>query len=179
MVNSLAKIRINTFFSQIRVWIHWIVTASIAVFIIFYSHTMQQMTREATSLESAIYTPLSRIGWTVYLCLIIYACLKGYGGPVNWFLSLPQWQPFSRLSYAIYLIHMPIMMMEAASLHRPAFFSARSIVSSQFLLFNFFLTLNHTIHSYISVFQVFGRCFRNHNVEHICDTGTRISNGSH
>lgn len=90
---------------------------------------MQQMGHKGTPLESAVFTPLSRIGWTFFLCLLVYACLKGYGGPVNWFLSLPQWQPFARLSYAIYLLHMPIMLMEAASLHRPAFFSGRNIVS--------------------------------------------------
>lgn len=45
--------------------------------------------------------------------------------------------------------------------------------------YQLFLTLNHKIHSNISVLQVFGRCFRDHNVEHICDTGTGISNGSH
>lgn len=116
-------------FSQIRVILHWIVTTGLAVFIIFYSHLMQKMTHEGSPLESAIFTPLSRIGWTSFLCMLVYACLMGYGGPVNWFLSLPQWKPFARLSYAIYLIHMPIMMMEAASLHRPQYFSARTTVS--------------------------------------------------
>lgn len=119
----------NSIYLQIRVVIHWIVTTGLAVFIIFYSHEMQKMTHTGSPLESAIFTPFSRIGWTSFLCMLVYACLMGYGGPVNWFLSLPQWKPFARLSYAIYLIHMPIMMMEAASLHRPQYFSARTTVS--------------------------------------------------
>lgn len=94
------------------------------------------MEHEATPMESGIYTPVSRVLWSFFLCLVIYACVKGYGGPVNWFLSLPMWQPLARLTYAIYLVHMPIMLMTAASTHRPLIFSGQSIVSHFFFSVN-------------------------------------------
>lgn len=88
------------------------------------------MRHEATPIESGIFTSLSRAAWSIFLCMVIYACVKGYGGPVNWFLSLPLWQPFARLTYAIYLVHMPIMVILSASVRRPLYFSGRNIVSS-------------------------------------------------
>lgn len=136
---------------------------------------MQKMTHEGSPLESAIFTPLSRIGWTSFLCMLVYACLMGYGGPVNWFLSLPQWKPFARLSYAIYLIHMPIMMMEAASLHRPQYFSARTTVSlwnNNFVVY-FFNFQNRVF----SVVQIFRWRFCYHITKHICNACSGISNG--
>lgn len=95
-----------------------------------YTFDLQQFDHKGDPVESGIYTPFSRLGWSVFLCLLIYACVKGYGGPVNWFLSLPQWQPLARLTYAIYLVHMPVMLLTVASTRRPAIFSGRLIVSS-------------------------------------------------
>ena len=34
-------------------------------------------------------TSLSRPAWAVALCWVSLACLAGYGGPVQWVLSLP------------------------------------------------------------------------------------------
>lgn len=98
-------------------------------YLAYITYQLQQMDHKAEAIESAIYTPSSRIVWSLILCLVIYACVKGYGGPVNWFLSLKLWQPLSRLTYAIYLVHMPIMLMNSASTHRPLYFSTQNIVS--------------------------------------------------
>lgn len=51
----------------------------------------------------------ARFWWSLALCYIIFACLNGQGGIVNWFLSQPRWQPLSRLSFNIYLIHYTVM----------------------------------------------------------------------
>lgn len=114
---------------KVRVVIHWLITFAILGVLMYYTYELQQMDHEATSTESGLYTSFSRVGWSVFLCLVIYACVKGYGGPVNWFLSLAMWQPFARLTYAIYLVHMPIMLMVAAGTHRSLYFSGQNIVS--------------------------------------------------
>ncbi|XP_073966951.1 uncharacterized protein [Choristoneura fumiferana] len=46
-----------------------------------------------------------RSGWSLALCWMILACVHGYGGPVNWFLSLRLWKFVARISYAMYLYH--------------------------------------------------------------------------
>ena len=95
----------------------------------YYTYELQQMAHKATPVESGIYTPVSRVLWSLFLCLVIYGCVKGYGGPVNWFLSLSFWQPLARLTYAIYLLHMPVMLLNVAGAQRPIIFSGRTIVS--------------------------------------------------
>ncbi|KAL1505439.1 hypothetical protein ABEB36_005008 [Hypothenemus hampei] len=43
--------------------------------------------------------------WCIALCWITYACAKGYGGIINWFLSSPFMQVGSKLTYSIYITH--------------------------------------------------------------------------
>ncbi|XP_037920134.1 nose resistant to fluoxetine protein 6-like isoform X2 [Hermetia illucens] len=51
---------------------------------------------------------LSRFFWSLWISWVIFACTKGYGGPVNKLLTLRVWKPLSRLCYAIYIIHMMV-----------------------------------------------------------------------
>ncbi|CAG9786468.1 unnamed protein product [Diatraea saccharalis] len=60
--------------------------------------------------------------WSLSLGWIIFACVHGYGGPVNWFLSLSMWKLPARLSYAMYLIHLPIIMIANSSWTQTYFF---------------------------------------------------------
>lgn len=77
--------------------------------VVFGNYPLVQLDNKATSLEHALYTSLSRIVWALALSYLIYACVHGYGGPINWFLSLSLWQPLSRLSYSIYVLHIHVL----------------------------------------------------------------------
>ncbi|XP_063391778.1 O-acyltransferase like protein-like [Cydia fagiglandana] len=46
---------------------------------------------------------LARSCWALALGWLIFACTQGYGGPVDWFLSLRLWRFVARVSYAMYL----------------------------------------------------------------------------
>lgn len=105
-------------------------TFALLATVIFANYPLMQRDIESTNLEYALYTSLSRIAWAMALSYIIYACVHGYGGPVNWFLSLSFWQPLSRLSYAIYLIHFPVVMVVMGS-------AKSSFVISEFYAVNF------------------------------------------
>lgn len=37
--------------------------------------------------------------------------MKGYGGPFNWFFTFPIWQPLAKLSYSIFMLHYPMIIM--------------------------------------------------------------------
>lgn len=58
------------------------------------------------SFSEAFFASTHRIAWACLTGWIIYVChhLKS-GGPVNWFLSHPLWQPIAKISLSIYLVH--------------------------------------------------------------------------
>ena len=58
-----------------------------------------------TKAENIIYIMFSRFTWSLGLALLVFTCHYGYGGPINWFLSMKFWIPLSRVSYNAYLVH--------------------------------------------------------------------------
>lgn len=56
-----------------------------------------------------LYEIFGRIVWSICVSYIIFACIHNSGGPINWFLSLPMWQPISKLSYSLFLVQGVVM----------------------------------------------------------------------
>lgn len=98
---------------------------------LFSCDAHQQMDSKATSLVYGLYDAFSRVTWSIALCYI-FACVHGYGGPVNWFLAHPLWQPISRLSYSIYLLHFMVIMVLMLPMEAPGYFTELSAVSYGF-----------------------------------------------
>ncbi|XP_026315715.1 O-acyltransferase like protein-like [Hyposmocoma kahamanoa] len=76
--------------------------------------------------------------WALGLGWLILACAEGYGGPINWFLSLRMWKLPSRLSYAIYLLHVPIQYVTIGAASQHIYFSAFNFIyifCSQFVIY--------------------------------------------
>lgn len=85
----------------------WILSLALFVICIFALYPSNlDGAHQLTSVESAFYIAFSRIAWPLGLAWLVFACANGYGGFVNTFLSWSIWEPFSRLSYCIYLIHL-------------------------------------------------------------------------
>ncbi|CAI5440757.1 unnamed protein product [Caenorhabditis angaria] len=51
----------------------------------------------------------TRIGWAIALSWLIIANHFGWGGPINNFMAHPIWQPFGRLSYCAYIVHLMVV----------------------------------------------------------------------
>lgn len=51
------------------------------------------------------YNAVSRCMWGVGLGWVTYACVTGYGGFINTFLSWGPWVPLGRITYCAYLVH--------------------------------------------------------------------------
>ncbi|XP_064457672.1 nose resistant to fluoxetine protein 6-like [Ornithodoros turicata] len=58
---------------------------------------------------SVLYASLHRTGWGLGIAWIVFACITGHGGIVNSMLSWKSLVPVSRLSYVIYLLHVPFV----------------------------------------------------------------------
>lgn len=72
--------------------------------------------------------------WALALSWIIYACYKGYGGIINWILSFPIYQTLAKLTFAIYLLHYPLLILVKASIRTPEYWNP-------FQIFNYFLAI--------------------------------------
>lgn len=113
--------------------IGWIASLATLLAVIFLNYPLQQIEHRSEPFIDGLYDSLSRVTWPMALCFIIFACHFGYGGPVNYLLSLPQWQPLSRLTYAIYLMHMPIILLVVGQSRSATTFSQLQVVNTIYM----------------------------------------------
>lgn len=60
-------------------------------------------------METSLYWGFSKAGWCLALSWIMFACIHGYGGLVNRFLSNRLFMVLSKLTYLMYLLHLDIV----------------------------------------------------------------------
>ncbi|XP_014369284.2 O-acyltransferase like protein [Papilio machaon] len=109
----------------------WFCCLSIFGMILYFLYINIQLDWDNQTADSFINSFVRPL-WGVGLGWIIFACVNGYGGPINWFLSLHVWKLPARLSYAMYIIHFSIMVSYYNSRLAPAYFTVSSV------MFNFF-----------------------------------------
>lgn len=121
--------------------------------VIFGNYPFQQVDSQVSVMENAFYETFSRVAWSISLSWIIFACIHGYGGPINWFLSLSGWQPLARISYCIYIVHLLVQLVLMASTKVPRYFNDLIAVSflkpsqnQDFIQFNSFFRLTCFLH---------------------------------
>lgn len=114
-----------------QVWVSfaWILAISAIFGVIFGNYPLQQVDNQIPLLISASYATFSRLVWSVALSWIIFACVHGYGGPINWFLSLAAWQPLVSMSYSLYIVHPLVQLVLKSSIRSPAYFNDLNVVS--------------------------------------------------
>ncbi|XP_042889060.1 nose resistant to fluoxetine protein 6-like [Penaeus japonicus] len=109
-----------------QVWAGWAAATGVALAVVFgiarYNNPSPG-TPQMSLTEAVLYGGLHRAAWAVAVAWIILACHWGYGGPVDWFLSHPCWQPLSRLTYCIYLSSLPIQFALQYSTVRPHYYT--------------------------------------------------------
>lgn len=91
--------------------------------VIFGNYPFQQPDSTISPLYYGLYDSLSRVIWSIALCYVIFACVHNSTSIVNRFLSHPAWQPISRLSFSIYLVHPLVLVTSEASLKTPPYFN--------------------------------------------------------
>ncbi|XP_013175537.1 PREDICTED: nose resistant to fluoxetine protein 6-like, partial [Papilio xuthus] len=109
-------------------WLCCLSIFGIILYMLYINMQLEWDNQTADSFINSFVRPL----WGLGLGWIIFACVKGYGGPINWFLSLSVWKLPGRLSYAMYIIHFSIMVAYYNSKLAPAYFTVSSV------MFNFF-----------------------------------------
>ncbi|XP_050561859.1 nose resistant to fluoxetine protein 6-like [Spodoptera frugiperda] len=126
-LNRGTKVVINFWSATVM----WVCTTVIALLIIYSSYPIMQLDWKNQFADSMINS-FMRPAWAMFIGWMIFACEHGYGGPVNWVLCLRAWKVLGRLSYAMYLVHYPLMFVVLAMPIVPIYFDV------QFSLYNFF-----------------------------------------
>lgn len=75
------------------------------------------------------YAPFGRTSWAVSISIIIFCCVKGYGGIVNVFLSWNVFMPLARLSFCVYMISVHVMSVYHSRIATPARYDPYIMVS--------------------------------------------------
>ncbi|KAH8280767.1 hypothetical protein KR054_010700, partial [Drosophila jambulina] len=99
-----------------------------------------------TVLEGALFYTLTRIGWPLALCWVVFACVQGYGGLANSFLSYSLWQPLSRLSYSAYIWHMFILEVNHRRIRSNTYFSDYDAMCGFWSTFGFTLVMSYVVY---------------------------------
>ncbi|XP_062124806.1 nose resistant to fluoxetine protein 6-like isoform X1 [Drosophila sulfurigaster albostrigata] len=141
--------------NRISIWLGWIVSLAMLFASLFALYPAAQWSAEPLTMgEQAAYYTLSRIAWPLGICWVVFACMKGYGGLANSFLSSPLWQPLSKLSYTAYMFHTVMQQINARQVRTNTVFSDYDIMLYFWQAFGFTLLMSYVI--YIIVEAPFG-----------------------
>ncbi|KAJ9592897.1 hypothetical protein L9F63_015475, partial [Diploptera punctata] len=91
----------------------WIVTPLVFLYPLFGLSVFQQTESPINSIWSAMYNASFHCIWAIGISWIVLACEMKHGGIVRVILHMKIFRTLSRLTYTMYLIHMPLMMYRA------------------------------------------------------------------
>ncbi|KAG5684553.1 hypothetical protein PVAND_013778 [Polypedilum vanderplanki] len=91
---------------KISSWLNafmWILSLSALTTVVLLQHAFS-ISYNSSIAAHAFYIAIQRNVWAVAICWIVFACQNiKTGGFIRWFLSLPQWQPISRMGLSMYI----------------------------------------------------------------------------
>nr|XP_054931481.1 nose resistant to fluoxetine protein 6-like [Dermacentor andersoni] len=114
---------------QLAGWCASIICGLLCVFVKFPWYLRLNPTSEGAELLVAFF---DRILWSFSLSWITLACATGRGGPLSKFLSWNAFVPLSRLSYCVYLIHLPFLELLVESSRERIYWSLFNVVTLTF-----------------------------------------------
>ncbi|KAH8241180.1 hypothetical protein KR032_001439 [Drosophila birchii] len=141
--------------NMVSVWSGWSLCLAMVFTSIFALYPAAQSNAPPlTTLAESFYYTFTRVGWPLALSWVVFACMQGYGGLANSFLSSPLWQPLSRLSYSVYMWHKFIQEINTRSARTNSYFSDYQVMLKFWATFGFTLLLSYVM--YLLVEAPFG-----------------------
>ncbi|XP_063538710.1 O-acyltransferase like protein-like [Cydia strobilella] len=107
----------------------WLVCLGHALATVLSGYCIYYVHSEWSQLAINFNIALVRPAWAVSLCWLIVACVNGYAGPINWFLSINLWKFVARISYAMYIFHFPMQFITVGANIMPIYFNFETVVS--------------------------------------------------
>ncbi|CAH0581524.1 unnamed protein product [Chrysodeixis includens] len=104
------------------VMFYWACSAGVLAGIFYYKYRIKQFDWDNHLLDN-LMNSFMRPSYACAICWLIVACVHGYAGPINWFLSLEYWRLPARLTFGMYLFHYPLMYSLNATMVVPIYFT--------------------------------------------------------
>ncbi|KAL1509152.1 hypothetical protein ABEB36_003936 [Hypothenemus hampei] len=101
----------------------WIICIATMLASLIGCHVFFLEEHDYNRLESSAFLAISRSTWTFGIVWMVWACINGYGGPINQFLSLHFFRVLGKISYGMYLLHMGVQYMMSGAAKLPGYFS--------------------------------------------------------
>lgn len=112
----------------------WCVSVSCALLCIFMKLAWYRSPNPGSEAVKLLAAFFDRILWAVSLIWITLACSSGRGGFVNKFLSWNAFVPLSKLSFGVYLIHVPFIELYLHASRERIFWSKFNMVTLLFAI---------------------------------------------
>ncbi|XP_063232956.1 nose resistant to fluoxetine protein 6-like isoform X2 [Bacillus rossius redtenbacheri] len=96
--------------------------------VLFGTFGMYQEEHGYSVVEASVYAGLHRTVWAACVAWVVFACVSGYGGFVDAFLSWSAWQPLSRLTYCAFLCHFVFLLVNTGMTRTPGFTSGYNVL---------------------------------------------------
>lgn len=114
----------NVKLSRETISLGWSLIVVTAFGLIFAQYPLQQEGYQNNSLAAdASYEALKGLAWCSMMTWVIVSTHLSKGNIFKSFLSLPFWIPISKLSFCLYLMHVPVQAMFLSSMRTPGYFS--------------------------------------------------------
>ncbi|KRT82710.1 Acyltransferase, partial [Oryctes borbonicus] len=110
----------------INIFIWAVVVSGMVACILTWTDVTYNYDRLSTSFYLTLYKP----AWCCGLAWIVYACMKGRGGIFNYVLSAEIFQTLSKITYAMYLVHITCLLHNVARTRYPAHFGDLEVFHS-------------------------------------------------
>ncbi|KAJ9601023.1 hypothetical protein L9F63_000861, partial [Diploptera punctata] len=112
----------------IYIFLGWVVCMTSCLAVLMGAAVFYDESHKYSAIEAGIYAGIHRNVWAAGIAWICFTCIKGYGGPVNMFLSWRIFIPLSRLTYCAYLCHHVVLLHDIASLRTPIYLSGYNML---------------------------------------------------
>ncbi|KAK6625956.1 hypothetical protein RUM43_006255 [Polyplax serrata] len=95
-------------YNRVVATVGWIVAVVVALFAVFGPYKSAYKGYVYDPIYAAQFNAFAPILWTIFIAWVLLACVNGYGGFFNAFLSWKYFRIFSKISYGIYLTQFPV-----------------------------------------------------------------------
>ncbi|GMR46717.1 hypothetical protein PMAYCL1PPCAC_16912, partial [Pristionchus mayeri] len=89
--------------------VYWLVSTALGLTVVFAVYNYGRGYSDWSITERALYGSFARIGWSMAVAWVVFACTFDWAGPVKYLLEHPLWYPLGRLSYCAFLAHLFVL----------------------------------------------------------------------